>query len=58
MVGQTDRGDGETGSDTVAAAVAVLCVSVPLGHLWSAVSTNRRSVPDLLVGSAVVYDGH
>jgi uncharacterized RDD family membrane protein YckC len=37
---------------------AVLCVFVPLGLLWSAVSVNRRSVQDLLVGSAVVYAGH
>lgn len=37
---------------------AVLCVFVPLGLLWSAVSVNRRSVQDLLVGSAAVYDGH
>ncbi len=35
---------------------AVLCVLVPLGLLWSAVSVNRRSVQDLLVRSAVVYD--
>jgi uncharacterized RDD family membrane protein YckC len=37
---------------------AVLCVVVPLGLLWSAISVDRRSVQDLLVGSAVVYDGH
>jgi uncharacterized RDD family membrane protein YckC len=37
---------------------AVLCVFVPLGLLWSAVSLNRRSVQDLLARSAVVYDGH
>lgn len=37
---------------------AVLCVFVPLGLLWSAVSVSRRSVQDLLLGSAVVYDGH
>jgi uncharacterized RDD family membrane protein YckC len=37
---------------------AVLCVFVPLGLLWSAVSVNRRSLQDLLVRSAVLYDGH
>jgi hypothetical protein len=37
---------------------AVLCVFVPLGLLWSAVSVSRPSVQDLLVGSAFVYDGH
>lgn len=39
-------------------ARAVLCVVVPLGLLWAAVSVNRRSVQDLLVRSAVVYDFH
>jgi uncharacterized RDD family membrane protein YckC len=37
---------------------AVLCVFVPQGLLWSAVSVNRRSVQDLLVRSAVVYADH
>ena len=37
---------------------AVLCVFVPLGLFWSAVSVSRRSVQDLLVRSAVVYDAH
>ncbi len=35
---------------------AVLCVLVPLGLLWAAVSARRRSVQDLLVRSAVLYD--
>lgn len=37
---------------------AVLCVVVPLGLLWAAVSVNRRSVQDVVVRSAVVYDRH
>jgi uncharacterized RDD family membrane protein YckC len=37
---------------------AVLCVFVPLGLMWSAVSVNRRSLQDLLVRSAVVYADH
>ena len=40
------------------AARAVLCVVVPLGLLWAAVSVTRRSLQDLLVGSAVVYAEH
>ncbi len=39
-------------------ARAVLCVVIPLGLLWAVVSVNRRSVQDLLVRSAVVYDSH
>lgn len=35
---------------------AVLCVLVPLGLLWAAVSARRRSVQDLLVRSTVLYD--
>jgi uncharacterized RDD family membrane protein YckC len=35
---------------------AVLCVVVPLGLLWAAVSARRRSLQDLLVRSTVLYD--
>lgn len=35
---------------------AVLCVLVPLGLLWAAVSARRRSLQDLLVRSTVLYD--
>ena len=35
---------------------AVLCVSFPLGLLWSAVDPRQRSVQDLLVRTRVVYD--
>ena len=37
---------------------ALLCVFVPLGLLWAAVSARRRSLQDLLVRSAVLYDVH
>ncbi len=40
------------------AARALLCVAVPLGLLWAAVSVTRRSVQDLAVGSAVLYREH
>ncbi|HEY0815213.1 MAG TPA: RDD family protein [Pseudonocardia sp.] len=35
---------------------AVICVGVPVGLLWSAISPARRSWQDILVGSVVVYD--
>jgi uncharacterized RDD family membrane protein YckC len=35
---------------------ALLCVLVPLGLLWAAVSARRRSVQDLLVRSSVLYE--
>jgi uncharacterized RDD family membrane protein YckC len=35
---------------------AVLCVHFPLLILWAAISRDRRSVQDLLVGTSVVYD--
>lgn len=35
---------------------AVLCVVLPLGLLWAAVSRERRSLQDVLVRSVVVYD--
>ena len=35
---------------------AVLCVLVPLGLLWAAVSARRRSMQDLVVRSTVLYD--
>lgn len=35
---------------------AVLCVLVPLGLFWAAVSARRRSLQDLLVRSTVLYD--
>ena len=37
---------------------AVLCVVIPLGLLWAVVNVNRRSLQDLLVRSAVVYEPH
>jgi uncharacterized RDD family membrane protein YckC len=41
---------------TRSACRAVLCVLVPLGLLWVAVSARRRSVQDLVVRSTVLYD--
>ena len=41
-----------------AAVRAVAYVVFPMGLLWSAVSRNRRSLQDVLVRSAVVYDWH
>lgn len=37
---------------------AVACVLFSVGLLWCAVSSKRRSVQDLLLGSVVVYDWH
>jgi uncharacterized RDD family membrane protein YckC len=39
-----------------ALARATLCALVPIGLLWAAVNTRRRSVQDLLLHTAVVYD--
>jgi uncharacterized RDD family membrane protein YckC len=41
-----------------AAVRAVGYVVFPVGLLWSAVSSSRRSLQDVLVGSVVVYDWH
>jgi len=41
---------------TRSACRALLCVLVPLGLLWAAVSARRRSVQDLVVRSTVLYD--
>jgi uncharacterized RDD family membrane protein YckC len=49
------RGGGRLGW-LRSACRALLCVLVPLGLLWAAVSARRRSVQDLLVRSAVLYD--
>ena len=49
------RGGGRLGW-TRAACRAVLCVLVPLGLLWAAVSARRRSMQDLVVRSTVLYD--
>ena len=49
------RGGGRLGW-TRAACRAVLCVLVPLGLLWAAVSARRRSIQDLVVRSTVLYD--
>lgn len=35
---------------------AGLCVVVPIGLFWCAVSRRRRSLQDVLLGTAVVYD--
>ena len=35
---------------------ALLCVTFPLLLVWAAVSRDRRSVQDLLMGTAVIYD--
>ena len=37
-------------------ARAALCIAVPIGLLWCAVSRNRRSVQDLLLRTSVIYD--
>jgi uncharacterized RDD family membrane protein YckC len=35
---------------------AIICVFVPIGLLWTAISPARRSWQDILVGTVVVYD--
>ena len=35
---------------------AILCAAFPVGLLWSAVSSQSRSVQDLIVGTSVIYD--
>jgi uncharacterized RDD family membrane protein YckC len=35
---------------------ALLCLVVPVGLFWSAVSRRNASVQDLIVGSSVIYD--
>jgi len=35
---------------------AVICVLVPIGLLWTTISPTRRSWPDIIVGTVVVYD--
>lgn len=35
---------------------AVFCTVLPVGLLWVAVSANRRSVQDLVLRTAVIYD--
>jgi uncharacterized RDD family membrane protein YckC len=40
----------------VALARAVLCVVFPVGLLWCAVSRTQRSVQDVLLRTAVIYD--
>jgi uncharacterized RDD family membrane protein YckC len=37
---------------------AVVCLLVPIGLLWTAVSRTRRSLHDILLGTVVVYDWH
>jgi len=37
-------------------ARAALCIAVPIGLLWCAVSRHRRSVQDLLLRTSVIYD--
>jgi len=49
------RGGGRLGW-TRSVCRAVLCVVIPLGLLWAAVSARRRSLQDLLVRSTVLYD--
>ncbi len=41
-----------------AAVRAALCTLFPVGLLWAAVSSSRRSVQDLLVRSVVLHDFH
>lgn len=40
----------------VALLRAVLCVLVPIGLLWSAVSPQRRSIQDIGLRTSVIYD--
>jgi uncharacterized RDD family membrane protein YckC len=35
---------------------AVSCVALPVGLLWCGISSTRRSLQDVLVGSVVLYD--
>jgi uncharacterized RDD family membrane protein YckC len=42
----------------IAVLRAVLYVVFPLGLLWCSVSKSQRSVQDILLGTAVVYDWH
>jgi uncharacterized RDD family membrane protein YckC len=39
-----------------ALARAILCVVFPIGLLWCAVSPTRRSIPDLVLRTSMVYD--
>jgi uncharacterized RDD family membrane protein YckC len=48
--------DGEPPGPLRALARAVLYVLFPIGLLWCAVSRDKRSLQDLLVGTYVVYD--
>jgi len=41
---------------TVSLLRAVLCVFFPLGLAWCGIVRSRKSVQDLLLGTAVVYD--
>ncbi|MGB3438413.1 MAG: RDD family protein [Actinophytocola sp.] len=40
----------------IAVLRAVFCTVLPIGLLWAAVDTNRRSVQDLLLRTTVIYD--
>jgi len=37
---------------------AVLCVVFPIGLLWCGVNRSNRSIQDVFLGTAVVYDWH
>jgi uncharacterized RDD family membrane protein YckC len=50
------RATGGRVAAPIAVLRAVLYVVFPLGFFWSAVSRSQRSVQDLMLGTAVVYD--
>jgi uncharacterized RDD family membrane protein YckC len=50
------RARGGRVSASIAVVRAVLYVVFPIGFLWCSVSRSRRSVQDLVLGTAVVYD--
>jgi uncharacterized RDD family membrane protein YckC len=50
------RAHGGRVSVPIAILRAVLYVVFPLGFFWCAVSRSQRSVQDLVLGTAVVYD--
>jgi uncharacterized RDD family membrane protein YckC len=57
LLGLRVRSTGQTRLGWIRALFrALACVVLPVGLLWSGVSTRRRSVQDLVFRSVVVYD--
>ncbi|HYJ60311.1 MAG TPA: RDD family protein [Actinomycetota bacterium] len=53
---RVQRVDGGPVGRVRALVRAIICVALPLLLFWAAISRDRRSVQDLLVGTSVVYD--